>query len=235
MSTSSYPASWTEARSMLQREASSSNTLFLPWHGYLALSFAHGRVVSNPAPSFFDTPVLASRSVGEGPAAADNSDPRDAAVAALLARGAQLHSLGACLATLGVSHVLVADDADAARYSFLTRQSDLVVERRWTDLVLYRNTHPTGSRPGGNRSVARPVQHTCSARRGDGRLSGRDPARPAGGQGRDRAPWPSPSGPTGARRHARVTRPRRKLRASSRTVTRPASRWAPGTTTSART
>ena len=144
MSTSSYPVSWTEARTLLQREASSSNTLFLPWHGYLALSFAHGRVVSNPAPSFFDTPVLASRSVGEGTAAADNSDPRDAAVAALLARGAQLHSLGACLATLGVSHVLVADEADAAQYSYLARQSDLVVERRWSDLVLYRNTHPTG-------------------------------------------------------------------------------------------
>jgi dolichol-phosphate mannosyltransferase len=144
MSTSSYPASWTDARSVLQREASSSNTLFLPWHGYLALSFAHGRVVGNPAPSFFGTPVLASRSVGEGAAAADNSDPRDAAVAALLARGSQLHSLGACLATLGVSHVLVADQADAARYSFLAQQSDLVVERRWSDLVLYRNTRPTG-------------------------------------------------------------------------------------------
>jgi dolichol-phosphate mannosyltransferase len=144
MSTSSYPASWTEARTLLQREASSSNTLFLPWHGYLALSFAHGRVVSNPAPSFFGTPVLASRSVGEGAAAADNSDPRDAAVAALLARGAQLHSLGACLATLGVSHVLVANEADAAQYSFVARQSDLVVERRWSDLVLYRNTQPTG-------------------------------------------------------------------------------------------
>ena len=211
MSTSSYPASWTEARSVLEREASSSNTLFLPWHGYLALSFAHGRVVSNPAPSFFGTPVLASRSVGEGAAAADNSDPRDAAIAALLARGAQLSSLGACLATLGVSHVLVADDADAARYSFLTRQSDLVVERRWSDLVLYRNTHPTGLVLAATGSVRGACSTHCSARRGDGRLSGRDPARAAGGKGRDRACRPVVPARLAARRDARCTRTGRKL------------------------
>ena len=166
MSTSSYPASWTEARSVLQREASSSNTLFLPWHGYLALSFAHGRVVSNPAPSFFEHPCSLRAPSARATAAADNSDPRDAAVAALLARRAQLRSLGACLATLGVSHVLVADEADAALFD-LARQSDLVVERRWSDLVLYRNTHPTGLVLAATGTV-RGACRQCSAGRGNG-------------------------------------------------------------------
>ncbi|HZU19950.1 MAG TPA: polyprenol monophosphomannose synthase [Gaiellaceae bacterium] len=143
MHTSSYPAAWRDARAVLDREAASSNTLFLPWHGYFALSFAHGREVANPASSFFDTPMIASRSLGSGEAA-DNSDPREAALTALLARGPHLSTLGACLAAFGISHVLVAHEDDASRFAFLRRQKDLVVERSWPGMTLFRNTHPTG-------------------------------------------------------------------------------------------
>jgi hypothetical protein len=143
LSTSTYPSSWSEARALLERQAAGSRTLVLPWHGYSALSFAGHRVVANPAAEYFDTPVLVSRSVGEGAAAADSSDPLDAAVARLLASGSRRHDLGACLATIGVSHILLSKQADWAAYAFLARQDDLVVERRWNDLILYRNTHPT--------------------------------------------------------------------------------------------
>jgi dolichol-phosphate mannosyltransferase len=143
LGTSTYPAAWTQARSILDQEATGSNTLFLPWHGYFALSFANHRVVANPAPTFFDTPVVASRSVGE-PGANDNSDARDAAISALLAQGATRQDLGLCLAPFGISHVLVANEADASELGFLGKQRDLVVERRWSTLTLYRNTHPTG-------------------------------------------------------------------------------------------
>jgi dolichol-phosphate mannosyltransferase len=143
MTTSSYPQSWSETRALLDQEATGSRTLVLPWHGYLALSFAGHRVVANPAPGYFDVPILASRSVGEGTAATDNSDPLERYVLALLARARRTHDLGACLAPLGVSHVLLAKEADWARYGFLSGQRDLVVERRWKDLVLYRNVHPS--------------------------------------------------------------------------------------------
>jgi dolichol-phosphate mannosyltransferase len=140
---SAYPADWEQAREVLGRDAKSSNTLFLPWHGYFALSFAHDRVVANPAASFFDTPVIASRSVGEG-SASDNSDPRDAAITRLLAAGPRLTTLGACLAPFGISHILVANEADSRRFGFLAQQKDLVVERRWAGLTLYRSSEPTG-------------------------------------------------------------------------------------------
>jgi hypothetical protein len=144
LGTSTYPRSWSEARTVLSREAAGSRTLVLPWHGYFALTFAGHRVVANPAASYFDTPVLASNSVGEGQAANDTSDPLDRAVSQLLAGGRRRHDLGACLATLGISHILLPKQADWTSYSFLSRQNDLVLERRWTDLLLYRNTHPTG-------------------------------------------------------------------------------------------
>jgi hypothetical protein len=142
LSTSRYPASWAQADSILQREAAGSRTLFLPWHGYLGLSFADGRGVANPAPAYFRTPVLASRSIGDGDAE-DNTDPVERYVAALLARAPAIDDLGACLAPLGVSHVLVAPEADSARYAAVAGQRDLVLERSWGDLTLYRSTVPT--------------------------------------------------------------------------------------------
>ncbi|HZT85473.1 MAG TPA: alpha-(1-_3)-arabinofuranosyltransferase family protein [Gaiellaceae bacterium] len=143
LSMSTYPASWSRARALLGHEAADSRTLVLPWHAYFALNFAGHRVVANPAASYFDTPVLVSRSVGEGSAAEDSSDPLDRAVSGLLAGGARRRDLGSCLAALGVSHVLLPKQADWRRYSFLNTQRDLVLERAWGDLLVYRNTHPT--------------------------------------------------------------------------------------------
>jgi hypothetical protein len=160
LSTSSYPRSWGEARTVLRREAADSRTLVLPWHAYFALSFAAHRVVGNPAVGFFDTPVLVSRSVGEGPGANDTSDPLDQAVSALLATGSSRQDLGACLATFGVSHIILPKQADWGSYAFLARQNDLVLERRWSDLLLYRNTHPTALALQVDRSAASP----CNAR-----------------------------------------------------------------------
>jgi hypothetical protein len=156
LSTSSYPRSWSEARTVLGREAADSRTLVLPWHAYFALSFAAHRVVGNPAVGFFGTPVLVSRSVGEGSAANDTSDPLDEGVSSFLATGSSRHDLGACLATFGVSHILLPKQADWGGYSFLSRQRDLVLERRWSDLLLYRNTHPTSLALHVDRSAANP-------------------------------------------------------------------------------
>ena len=144
LETSHYPASWQQANDRLESEASHSQTLFLPWHGYLSLGFADGRVVANPAPSYFKTPVLASRSVGEGLDAADTSDPVDQYVARLLARGDRTVNLSRCLASIGVTHVLLAKEADWERYRFLDRRRDLVAVQRWPDLVLYRSQAPAG-------------------------------------------------------------------------------------------
>ena len=157
---SHFPSSWEQADQRLQREAAGSRTLFLPWHGYFALGFAHGRVVGNPAPSFFETPILSSRSVGEGRGGADESDPVERRVTSLLNGPRQQRNLGSCLAPLGVTHVLLAKEADWQRYRFLDRSRDLVAVARWPDLVLYRSTAPAGlvMSAGSNRTAS------CSSR-----------------------------------------------------------------------
>lgn len=141
LETSRFPASWNEANTVLKREAGRSRTLFLPWSGYLELEFAHGRLVANPAPRFFETPILASRSVGEGAGVASSSDPVERRVDALLTRGSTFGELGGCFAALGVSHVLLLNSA-AADYRFLERRADIVPVRRWRDLTLYRLRRP---------------------------------------------------------------------------------------------
>jgi hypothetical protein len=140
--TSRFPTSWQQADDRLEHEARGSRTLFLPWHGYFALDFAHGRVVANPAPSFFGTPILSSTSVGEGREAADSSDPVERYVSSLLERGRRVPDIGACLAPLGVTHVLLAKQADWRHYRFLDSSRGLKVVERWPDLVLYRSRAP---------------------------------------------------------------------------------------------
>jgi len=142
MATSEYPASWSAAKDVLEREARSSRTLFLPWSGYVELSFAHDRLVANPAPHFFSTPVLASRSIGGGIVNVD--DPAERRVRALLADRGRTLPFERCLARLGVGHVLVAEEVGSEDYGWLARRRGLELVRRYPELVLYRLAEPGG-------------------------------------------------------------------------------------------
>lgn len=140
LDTSDYPASWERANAYLKANGADSRTLFLPWYGYLELSFAHGRLVANPAPRFFETPLLVSRSVGEN---ADDVDDRvERRVRALLADPPA--RFGACLARLGVRYVVLAKEQGWESYRFLDRRADVVPVRRYDDLVVYRLRRPGG-------------------------------------------------------------------------------------------
>lgn len=143
LETSEFPSSWSEAEERLEREAPTSRTLFLPFHGYLVLDFADDRVVANPAPAFFGTPILASRSVGEGAGIANESDPTERRVRDLLDGAAELASMSSCLAPLGVTHVLAAD-LGGGDSSAILDQTDLVPVERWDDLTLYRSRLQAG-------------------------------------------------------------------------------------------
>jgi hypothetical protein len=135
-----FPPSWADARAVLTDDSTRARTLFLPWHGYFALSFAHGRVVANPAVQYFPAPVVASRSIGDPSVPPDSLD---VGIQSLLAAAASSHDLGHCLAKLGISHVVLAHEADYAHYGFLERQRDLRVEFRTAGIVVYRNLAPT--------------------------------------------------------------------------------------------
>ncbi len=136
-----FPSSWKQAAALLRSQASDSRTLFLPFQGYLKLGFANSRVVYNPAPSFFSTPILAGRWVDQVPTHQDVSDPEQNEVRALLADPSR-PDLARCLAALGVSHVLLAHAADWMRLRALESRGDMQVEASWPNLTLLALRQP---------------------------------------------------------------------------------------------
>lgn len=53
-----YPADWSEANEILNRDTSDFKVLFLPWHQYLSLDFNNNLITANPAKAFFDKPII---------------------------------------------------------------------------------------------------------------------------------------------------------------------------------
>jgi hypothetical protein len=137
----SFPASWSEADAILRERAANARTLFLPFHGYLHLGFAHARVTYNPAPQFFSTPILASRRVDSDPAHQDVLDPEQTRIEQLLADPSR-PDLARCLAALGIAHVLLAHEADWRTQRFLDHTPGFVVTRTWPDLTLISLRRP---------------------------------------------------------------------------------------------
>jgi hypothetical protein len=134
-----YPAAWADANTYLKRVGQGSRTLVLPFHGYFALSFAHHRVVANPAANYFSVPTLVSRSIG-GPE--DQSDPEQAAVAQLLSSPPRHTEFADCLAALGVARILVLHQADWQSYGNLAHRPGIAVEGTWPGVTLYRSDRP---------------------------------------------------------------------------------------------
>jgi hypothetical protein len=137
----SFPVSWQQADAVLRQQARDSRTLFLPFHGYLHLDFARSRVTYNPAVWYFSTPILAGRSVDQNPSHQDVRDPEQNEVNALLVHPAA-PDLTRCLAALGISHILLAHEADWGRLRALERRPDVRVVRSWSNLTLVALRQP---------------------------------------------------------------------------------------------
>jgi len=58
-----YPASWFEAREVIESDKSDYRVLFLPWHGYFSLKFNNSIISASPAVRFFGNKIIASKNV----------------------------------------------------------------------------------------------------------------------------------------------------------------------------
>ena len=137
---SDYPVGWYTADRVLAADPDPGRAVFLPWHGYLALSFVrnHNRVVATPAPQFFSIPVVASQDL-EVSGIPPNLDDPDQATVTTLVGGASTVDWGPALAKLNVKYVLLAREVDWARYSYLDTQGGLTKVGDYGSIVLYRN------------------------------------------------------------------------------------------------
>ena len=142
---SSYPPGWYSADHLIASDPSHPRTLFLPWHGYIALSFVHNtdQVVANPAPLFFSTNVLASSDL-EIPGIAPPAEPDQRTISKLVASGAE-GEWATILAAQDVKYVLIAREADWMKYSYFANLPGLELVSDYNSILLYRDAMWTGS------------------------------------------------------------------------------------------
>jgi hypothetical protein len=136
---SAYPAGWYAADRALLADPHPGRAVFLPWHGYLALSFVQNsnRVVANPAPQFFSVAVVASEDL-EIPGITAPTDADQVMVSDLVAKAGG-GDWSSQLAARGFKYILLARELDWQSYYYLDRQPDLVLVKDYGSIALYRN------------------------------------------------------------------------------------------------
>jgi hypothetical protein len=69
-----YPGGWSHVNTLLDRDHTTYQVLFLPWHLYMHFDFAE-TIVANPAANFFDKPTLISNNPEFGGSSPSSHNP----------------------------------------------------------------------------------------------------------------------------------------------------------------
>jgi hypothetical protein len=141
---SQYPSDWERADQIMTTEGP-GRVLVLPWELYAVWSFTGGRIVANPAPSFFSREVISGDNVGFSRIPTQSVDPFSALVQDILAHRGKIQELGHLVAPLDVRFVVLLHEVDRSRYSFVERQADLAAIYRGQRLDLFENLAWRGS------------------------------------------------------------------------------------------
>jgi hypothetical protein len=139
-----YPSDWTRADQIMAAEGP-GRVLVLPWELYAVWSFTGGRIVANPAPSFFSREVISGDNVGFSTIPTQSVDPFSEWVQDILAHRGKIQELGHLVAPLDVRFVVLLHEVDRSRYSFVERQPDLTAIYRGPRLDLFENLAWRGS------------------------------------------------------------------------------------------
>lgn len=135
---SRYPPGWSIANAVMETRGP-GRLLVLPWRPYAIWSFSDGRIVANPAPSFFTRNVVSARGAGFDAVRDREGDPVATLIGSALSQRADTRRFGALVAPVGVRFIAVLKEADWQHYGFLAHQRDLRAIHRDPDLVLYEN------------------------------------------------------------------------------------------------
>lgn len=146
----SYPPSWTKANNLLNSDKDDFLTLFFPWHMYMPFRFSNYRVIANPAPYFFEKPILSSQNYETKFLYTHETRPEALHIEGLLSIQRSGYNLvgqrvyerikwGQSLSPIGVKYIILTKDDDWRDYDFLEVQSDLEKIYENNDLILYKN------------------------------------------------------------------------------------------------
>lgn len=132
-----YPPAWFTINQKLNADRGNFQALFLPWHLYMGFIFA-GHIIANPAPQFFDKPVIVSDNPEFEGIAPSNTSPAKRKLDRIL-HGYNGDNLGAQLAQLNIKYVILDKDDDYQKYLYVNKQTDLQLMYKSDTINLYRN------------------------------------------------------------------------------------------------
>lgn len=145
-----YPSSWKEVNNILNKDKDKFLALVFPWHQYITLKFNGNRASSNPAPYFFDKPVLSSQNFEATYLYSHDDRPEALHVSGLLSiqkKGVNLLGQaigqrllwGESLAPINVKYIILAKEEDWKTYRFLDSSADLKKIFESSEIDLYQN------------------------------------------------------------------------------------------------
>jgi hypothetical protein len=133
-----FPASWATVNAAMAKRGP-GRLLFLPWRLYDVWTFTGGRIVANPAKSYFTgRDVLSGDNVGFRTIPTQSADPFSYYIQNALARRG-ISRLGQVLAPLDIRFVAWSAEGDFADYQLLARQRDLRLRYLGQGLALFEN------------------------------------------------------------------------------------------------
>jgi hypothetical protein len=97
-----------------------------------------GRLIANPAPLFFDKPILSSQDPEFGGATPSVVSPVQRQIDTLLGQNSNPEAAEK-LAAMHVKYIILAKEDDYRTYAPLTRQPDIKLVMDGPSLLLYRN------------------------------------------------------------------------------------------------
>ncbi len=124
-----YPADWVKLSRRLAADPHPGPVLFLPWHEYLQFSFSNGRLIANPARSYFGPRIIQGDNPEIGLIQSGTPDP-----------AASPTTLAAAITRRHLQYIVLARATDANRYAWINHQPGLELVSHTPILRLYRVT-----------------------------------------------------------------------------------------------
>lgn len=134
-----YPEEWSKINEQLRDDPGNFSTLFLPWHQYMSFDFSD-RIIANPAPTFFDKPVVVSSDPELGGASGGAANEQEAAIRNILSEAKNRDNFASQTAAQDIKYILLAKEVDYRNYDFLQNQPGLQKVADYPNATLYLNT-----------------------------------------------------------------------------------------------
>jgi len=133
-----YPQSWYQINQITAQDKSQFKMLFLPWHRYLALNFASGKIVENPAPGFFDKETIAGDNIEMGAVYTQSTSPVSKEIEENIVFSSDCNKFSQTLRDIDIKYVILAKEVDWQNYQYFSNcRLKNIFEAN--ELILYQN------------------------------------------------------------------------------------------------